>query len=151
MPPRTVRANGKDVDVGEFDRMDFLPYHEGPNVLPHDLLFHTLHALATADGRLAVVDCKAGYEATYQQLLSDIVLCRNKLRETLDKESLEALRNEKEVSLVLWSSGYEFTVAFFAILALGAIAVPLSMCISHCACRIFHSPSCLCFLVFNQL
>jgi malonyl-CoA/methylmalonyl-CoA synthetase len=127
MADKIVKIAGKDVDVREFDRMDFVPYHEGPNVLPHDLIFHTFHASAAAENTPAIVDRKAGYTASYQQLVSDILVCRNRLRETLTPETVDALRKDREVSILLWSAGYEFTVGFFAILALGAIAVPLSM------------------------
>ncbi|KAL5359669.1 hypothetical protein BJX96DRAFT_164609 [Aspergillus floccosus] len=115
MAAKTVRIAGRDVEVGEFDRMDFVPFHEGPEVLPHDLLFHKLHFTAASNDRPAIVDRKTGYTATYRQLVSDIV-----------PETIEALRREREVSILLWSAGYEFTVSFFAVLALGAIAVPLS-------------------------
>ncbi|KAH8701094.1 hypothetical protein BGW36DRAFT_425890 [Talaromyces proteolyticus] len=126
MAAKTVRIAGKDVEVGSFDRMDFVPFHEGPEVLPHDLLFHTLHSIAASNDRPAIVDRKTGYTATYQQLVSDIVVCRNRLRATLKPETIEAIRREREVSILLWSAGYEFTIGFFAVLALGAIAVPLS-------------------------
>ncbi|PGH20090.1 hypothetical protein AJ80_03658 [Polytolypa hystricis UAMH7299] len=126
MPKNTMKIGGKEVDIGGFDRMDFVPFHEGPDVLPHDLIFHALHALAMDPSRIAIIDCKISYQATYRQLLSDIVLCRNRVREALAPETLEALQKEQEVSLLLWSEGYEFTVAFFAILALGAIVVPFS-------------------------
>lgn len=111
-----------------FDRTDFLPHHEGPNVLPHDILFHTLHSLAAYQNDVAIIDAKSGHVATHQQFLSDIVACRNGLREALASETIEALQEEHEVSILILSSGYEFIVSFFAILAIGAIAVPLSMC-----------------------
>ena len=125
-----------DTVTESFDRMDFLPLHEGPNVLPHDLIFHTLHSFAlTYNDEALIKDTRSGHEATYQQFLSDIVACRNALRITLDPETIEALQKEREVCVLILSQGYEFTVAFFAALAIGAIAVPLSKY------RILHSPA----------
>jgi acyl-CoA synthetase (AMP-forming)/AMP-acid ligase II len=124
-----------DMDTESFDRMDLLPLHEGPDVLPHDLIFHTLHNFAlTYNDEAVIKDARSGHGATYQQFLSDIVACRNALRDTLDSETMEALRKEREVCILILSQGYEFTVAFFAALAIGAIAVPLS------TYRIPHSP-----------
>lgn len=115
-----------DLNSTSFDRTDFLPHHDGLNVLPHDILFHTLHSLAAYHNDVAIIDAKSGHVATHQQFLSDIVACRNGLRDALAPETMEALQEEQEVSILILSSGYEFIVSFFAVLAIGAIAVPLS-------------------------
>jgi hypothetical protein len=134
-----------NLDPASFDRTDFLPYHEGPNVLPHDILFHILHSLAAYQNDEAIIDAKAGYTATHQQFLSDIVACRNALRETLAPETIKALQEDREVSILILSSGYEFIVSFFAVLAIGAIAVPLSMYKLHIFCF-----SCLSYPYFER-
>jgi acyl-CoA synthetase (AMP-forming)/AMP-acid ligase II len=117
----------QNLDPISFDRTDFLPRHEGPNVLPHDILFHVLHSLAAYQNNVVVKDAKSGHVATHQQFLSDIVACRNALRDSFAPETIAALQAEREVSVLILSHGYEFVVSFFAILAIGAIAVPLSM------------------------
>lgn len=119
----------QDMDPVSFDRTDILPRHEGPNVLPHDIVFHTLHSLAAYQNDVVIKDVKSGHIATHQQLLSDIVTCRNSLQESLAPSTRAALQEEREVSVLILAQGYEFIVSFFAILAIGAIAVPLSMCI----------------------
>ena len=56
------------------------------------------------------------------------------------------LRNGEEVSLMIVARGYEFVVSFFAVLALGGIAVPQSECFRHYASRgtdLSDRPSCL--------
>jgi acyl-CoA synthetase (AMP-forming)/AMP-acid ligase II len=117
----------RELDPQSFDRTDFLPLHEGPEVLPHDLIFYNLHHLAVAQNEVVVRDTNANHVASHRQFLSDIVACRNALRQTLDLDTLEALQQEREVCILILSHGYEFVVAFFATLAIGAIAVPLSM------------------------
>ena len=117
-----------ELDLATFDRTDFSPPHEGPNVLPHDLIFHRLYFLATNQISIAVKDAHKGYEITYSQLLSHIIQTRNHIRENLSCRTTKMLRSGEEVSLMIVARGYEFVVAFFAILALGGIAVPQSEC-----------------------
>ena len=116
----------KLLDPETFDRCDFLPRHEGPNVLPHDLLFHSLFDLALRQNTTIIKDKNTGYSASHQQFLGDILALRTKLRAELNSSTIQALRDEREVSLLICAEGYEFSVAFFAVQALGGIAVPCS-------------------------
>ena len=117
-----------ELDPATFDRTDFSPLHEGPNILPHDLIFHRLHFLATNQPSIAVKDAHKGHEITYPQLLSHIIQTRNHIRENLSGRTTQMLRNGEEVSLMIVARGYEFVVSFFAVLALGGIVVPQSKC-----------------------
>lgn len=117
-----------ELNPATFDRTDFSPLHEGPNILPHDLIFHRLHFLATNQPSIAIKDAHKGYEITYPQLLSHIIQTRNHIRENLSGRSTQMLRNGEEVSLMIVARGYEFVVSFFAVLALGGIVVPQSKC-----------------------
>jgi hypothetical protein len=107
------------IDSESFDRTNF--------VLPHDLIFHALHSLALNQNTTAIRDNNSGAVVTHQQLLSDILASRNKLRTILDPETVARLRQEREVCILVLAEGYEFCVVLFAALAIGAIAVPLSM------------------------
>jgi acyl-CoA synthetase (AMP-forming)/AMP-acid ligase II len=122
---------GRRLDVEFFDQTDFVPLHEGPNVLPHDLIFHTLQDLAMNHNGTAVKDDSKGHAVSHRQLFSDIIRCRNEVRATLDSKTVKMLQSDCEVSICILSEGYEFVVAFFAVLALGGIAVPLSRCFSQ--------------------
>lgn len=113
-------------DVANFDAADFFDEIEGPNVLPCDIITQTLHHLASHQSKIVVRDKKSGHEVDHQQLLSDILACRNRIRASLDPESLQALRRDHEVSICIWASGYAFTVAFFAAFALGATVASFS-------------------------
>lgn len=117
----------KALDPETFERCDFLPLHEGPHVLPHDLLFHSLFELALTQNSTVIKDKNTGHNASHQQFLGDILALRTKLREELHSSTLTALRDEREVSLLICAEGYEFAVAFFAVQALGGIAVPCSL------------------------
>lgn len=115
-----------DLEDESFDRNSFLPSHEGPTVLPHDLIFHDLYSLAVSLNKTVIKDMNTGHSASHQQFLSDIICLSTRLREELHPDTLRALHDEREVSLLILSEGYEAMVAFFATLALGGIAVPLS-------------------------
>lgn len=115
-----------NLDPETFERCDFQPRHEGPTVLPHDLIFHDLYSLAATQNTVVIRDMNTGHSASHQQFLCDIVAFRKRLMEELHPQTLQALRDEREVSLLILSGGYEFTVALFATFSLGGIAVPLS-------------------------
>lgn len=109
-----------------FDRGDFSSPHVGPNVFPNFLLFSRLVRWAHRP-LLAVRDVTFQFEATYTQLLTDVLHLRNHLRNTLDLSVVERIDREDEVYvLLLGPGGYEFVVGFLAILALGAVIVPIS-------------------------
>jgi acyl-CoA synthetase (AMP-forming)/AMP-acid ligase II len=63
---------------------------------------------------------------THIQLLTDVLALRRAIELMLNPSILVSLRNGDDVYRHLAPGGYEYTVAFLAILALGAAAVPLS-------------------------
>lgn len=124
--------SARRLDPATFDRTDFLlTSHEGPNVLPHDIFFHRLYNLALRQNTVVIKDAYDGLAITHHQLLSDIIFTRNRIRESLNKKSVDMLRNDQEVSILIVARGYEFVVAFYAALALGAIATPQSEMLLH--------------------
>ncbi|UPL03013.1 hypothetical protein LCI18_013947 [Fusarium solani-melongenae] len=105
-----------------------LPRHIGPHILPDFPTFHRLLYLARVQqNRIAIHDVSAGIKATHAQYLSDILRLRNTLQARLDPAIQQKLLRGKEVYICLLArGGYEFAVGLFAIVALGAIAVPVS-------------------------
>ncbi|TKA71349.1 hypothetical protein B0A55_05122 [Friedmanniomyces simplex] len=109
-----------------FDRCDHGPRHTGSNVFPNFFLFSRLVRWAHKP-LTAVRDLTFGFEATYAQLLTDVLHFRNELRQLLDPAIIERIDHEDEVFvLLLGPAGYEFTVGFLALMALGAVMVPIS-------------------------
>jgi malonyl-CoA/methylmalonyl-CoA synthetase len=105
----------------------FTPKHEGPTVFPNFFFFSRLSRLAYKRSLIAIRDLKFGYTASYAQLLTDVLTMRNALRAKLDPKVLQRLDNDEEVYvLLLGPASYEFTVGFFALMALGAVIVPIS-------------------------
>jgi acyl-CoA synthetase (AMP-forming)/AMP-acid ligase II len=73
-----------------------------------------------------VRDLVAGVEKTYQHLISDVLAFRNVLERSLSHEARSDLIADKEVYIgLLAPGGYEYTVGFIAILAIGAAVVPM--------------------------
>jgi hypothetical protein len=108
------------------DRTHLVPNHQGRNILPNLPLFSRLLRFAHQGERLAIKDKAAGFAASYIQLLTDVLHLRNVLLDSLDKSTVERLERGAEVFInILGPGGYEFTVAFFAIAAVGAVIVPL--------------------------
>lgn len=104
-----------------------LPRHIGPNIFPDFTAFHRLLYLARVrEDRIAIHDVTAGIKVTTGQYLSDILRLRNTIQARLDPSIQEKLLRGEEVFVCLLAKGgYEFAVALFAIVALGAIAVPI--------------------------
>lgn len=110
------------------DRTYFLPGHDGDNILPNAPLFSTLLRFSKRTPPLiAIRDLSIGLERTHAELLLDVLeLCRQ-IQKRLSPEALIRLQKGKEVYIaILAPGGYQYSVAFLAILALGAAAVPLS-------------------------
>lgn len=108
------------------DRLNYVPKHVGENVLPNFLLFARMVRWAHRKELTAIRDLSFGHTADYAQLLTDILVFRNELRRVLDPNIIKKVDNEEEVFInLLATPGYEFTVGFFAILALGAAVSPL--------------------------
>jgi len=108
------------------DRSQYVPRHQGPNVFPNFFLFSRLVRLSYKAHLLAVKDLTYGYTASYAQLLTDVLHLRNVLRETLPRHVVRKLDRDEEVFVnLLGPGGYEFVVGFFALMALGAVIVPI--------------------------
>jgi acyl-CoA synthetase (AMP-forming)/AMP-acid ligase II len=99
--------------------------------LPNCALFGRLVRAAHKSTKIAVRDVRAGISATHAQLLTDALGVRNFLLQSLRDSTIQRLERQEEVYInVLGPGGYEYTVAFLAIVALGAIVVPLCRCLS---------------------
>jgi malonyl-CoA/methylmalonyl-CoA synthetase len=111
-----------------FDRTDFVPSHVGDNILPADPLFARLLTLAhRPNPKPAIRDVNVGIEKTAAQLLSDVLILRQKLRNSLPLHVVDNLNAGREVYISLLApGGYEFAVGVLAIIALGAAASPFS-------------------------
>ena len=109
------------------DRTQFVPSHVGNNVLPNLPFFHKLLRYAQRrPARVSIRDVNAGLEKTFHHVLSDALALRNELQKRLSPETLRELEQDKEVYIgLLAPGGYEYTVGFVAILALGAAVVPM--------------------------
>lgn len=109
------------------DRTQFVPSHVGDDVLPNLPFFHKLLRYAQRKPpRIAIRDVNAGLEKTFRDVLSDALALRCKLKQTLTRETLRELAEDKEVYIgLLAPGGYEYTVGFVAIVALGAAVVPM--------------------------
>jgi malonyl-CoA/methylmalonyl-CoA synthetase len=108
------------------DRLHYVPKHVGENVLPNFLLFARMVRWAHRKDLTAIRDLTFGHVADYAQLLTDVLALRNQLRVALDPSIIRKLDNDEEVFInLLATPGYEFSVGFFAILALGAAVSPL--------------------------
>ncbi|KIW59750.1 hypothetical protein PV05_00021 [Exophiala xenobiotica] len=109
------------------DRIHFVRRHQGPNVFPNFYFFSRLVRLSYKTDLIAVTDLTFGYTANYAQFLTDVLNLRNVLRSSLSPEVVARLDRDEEVFVnLLGPAGYEFTVAFLALIALGAVTVPIS-------------------------
>jgi malonyl-CoA/methylmalonyl-CoA synthetase len=108
------------------DRTFFVPKHRGPNILPNLPLFSRMLRFAHHSERIAIKDSVTGYAASYIQLLTDVLHLRNVVQTSLECSTIEQLERGEEIFIaILAEGGYEFTVAFFATVAVGAVAVPI--------------------------
>lgn len=106
-----------------------LPQHLGPNVFPNFPVFQKLLMIASQADRLAINDVTNGHTKTYAELLSDILHLRNAIWARLDANTrIRLLQGDQVLFNIIAPGSYEFTTGFLAILALGAIIVPICMC-----------------------
>ncbi|KAJ6021722.1 hypothetical protein N7540_007226 [Penicillium herquei] len=110
------------------DRTQFVPSHVGSNVFPNLPFFHKLLRYAQRrPSQISIRDVNAGLEKTFHHVLSDALALRSELEKNLSPQSLQDLKQDKEVYIALLApGGYEYTVGFVAILALGAAVVPMA-------------------------
>jgi acyl-CoA synthetase (AMP-forming)/AMP-acid ligase II len=106
-----------------------VPSHTGENVFPNLPFFEKLLRFAhRSPPRIAIRDVNLGVEKTYLRLLTDAIALRSVLRRTLSADVLQEIYHGHEVFIALIApGGYEYAVAFIAIIALGAAVVPISM------------------------
>ncbi|KAL4747151.1 hypothetical protein BDW72DRAFT_209844 [Aspergillus terricola var. indicus] len=110
------------------DRTLTVPLHKGDTVLPNLPLFEKLLRYAhRRPPTISIRDVNAGVEKSYIHLLTDALALRRALRDCLCPETLRDLDNDHEAFVaVIAPGGYEYAVAFTAILALGAAVVPIT-------------------------
>ncbi|KAL4812732.1 hypothetical protein BDW67DRAFT_188415 [Aspergillus spinulosporus] len=110
------------------DRALTVPLHNGDTVLPNLPFFEKLLRYAhRRPPTISIRDVNAGVEKSYIQLLTDALALRRALRGRLRPETLKDLDSDHEVFVaVIAPGGYEYAVAFTAILALGAAVVPIT-------------------------
>lgn len=102
------------------------PSHVGPTIFPNFPTFTRLLGYANSLTSIAIDDRTYNVKATHLQLLTDALHVRNVLQEQLGPEVREKLLRNEEVYINLWApASYEYAVGFLAILAIGAIIVPL--------------------------
>ncbi|KAL3469954.1 hypothetical protein BJX99DRAFT_264663 [Aspergillus californicus] len=108
-------------------------FHAADSLFPQDPIFTSLLSLAREFGKKVIVhDPAAGTEATYNQLITDIIHAQHLLRQPLlpylDGQG-RILKSTYHIG-VLAPANYEFVVAAFAILALGGTVVALPVTVS---------------------
>lgn len=96
-------------------------------MLPNLPFFHRLLRYAQRKPSPIVVrDLVADVEKTYHHLVSDVLAFRKVLERSISHEARRDLNADKEVYIgLLAPGGYEYTVGFIAILAIGAAVVPM--------------------------
>lgn len=94
---------------------------------PNDPLFAQLLERSQAIKHDIIKDQALGVTANYNRLLGDVVALQDTLREQLPLHLLDSCgRINGGVSIaILAPTGYEFLVALYTLLAIGAIVVPL--------------------------
>lgn len=101
--------------------------HIGTNVFPNDLFFGQLIRHALQDDLIAIRDPVNGYLATYRQLLTDVLCLRKTFEKEMESEIVNKLEGGQPVFVgLIGTGGYEFVVGFLALMALGAIIVPMA-------------------------
>ena len=114
------------MQIGERERTQLFPRHEGPSVLPNSPFFTRLLRHAHRK-RIAIRDRNLGITKTYGDVLADALAIRSMVERSLSSEVLQSLKRGERVFIgVLAAGGYEFSVAMAAALALGAAVVPMS-------------------------
>lgn len=102
---------------------------EDLNTLPNFPLFSRLvgYAHRLAPTHDAIRDIVSGTTANHTRLLNDVLSLRNNVHQILDEGTRQSLSRGEEVFLMLLAPpGYQYAVGLLAILALGAVIVPVS-------------------------
>ena len=96
--------------------------------LPNEPAFRRLVENRKLIHDVIVHDPSCGVNATYPQLMHDILALRERLYECLPESMFDEkgrIKDEAPYILILSKGTYEFIVASFYVLALGAALVPL--------------------------
>lgn len=110
-----------------WDRTHHVPRHKGAHILPNIPMIAQILRHALFGNRLAIRDINTGVEKSYSELILDVAHLRTFLETRLTSSVMKALHDGEEVYIgVLAAGGYEYVVAFLAIMALGAAVVPMS-------------------------
>ncbi|KAJ5907795.1 hypothetical protein N7495_000477 [Penicillium taxi] len=97
--------------------------------LPDDLLFQRLLYNAQNIHSVLIRDTASGIEATPAQFLRDVIFFQDRINIQLATNGISAhdVTGHRDVYIcILAPLSYEFLVAFYAVIALGSVAVPLS-------------------------
>ncbi|KAL5363342.1 hypothetical protein BJX96DRAFT_177982 [Aspergillus floccosus] len=106
------------------------PKHVGDNIFPNFPIFNRLLFFAHYYTSVAVDDVTNNLRGTHAQLLSDVLHVRNAVQKSLDEmTNQKLLRGERVTINLLAPGGYEFATGFLAIIALGAVVVPISIAV----------------------
>lgn len=102
------------------------PRHIGNNIFPNFPIFVRLLFFAHNHTSIAVNDVTNNLQGTHAQLLSDVLHLRNSLRDSLDYDTRRKLLTGEQMNInLLAPGGYEFAAGFLAVVALGAVVVPI--------------------------
>lgn len=97
--------------------------------LPSCIFFEQLLKAASAHNGNIIYDTGHGIEASFKQLLSDVIAFKQKIRNFLPAEIMDGngiIRENEDVYMCTWlTPGYKFFVSYLAISAMGAIAAPM--------------------------
>ncbi|KAK0724920.1 hypothetical protein B0H67DRAFT_569137 [Lasiosphaeris hirsuta] len=97
--------------------------------LPDEPIFKKLIENGKSNPNVIFQDASCGVDATYPQLLYDIVSLRQRLYEWLPPSLFDddgRIKEENPYILIVAPANYEFVVASLAVLAIGAALVPLA-------------------------
>lgn len=111
------------------NELQSVPTREVNNILPNFPLLVKLLGFAhrLPHTHIAIRDNVSGVEASHTSLLNDVLALRDSLHSSLDEDDRLKLETGKDVFfMVLAGPGYEYTVSFLAVLALGGVIVPVS-------------------------
>jgi len=77
--------------------------------------------------RIAIRDLRANIEKTHLDLLVDVLALKEQIALQLSGQARRSLARDEEVYIaIIAPGGYEFAIAILAVLALGAVAVPMT-------------------------
>jgi hypothetical protein len=94
---------------------------------PNELFFRRLLTIADQYNHPVIQHPSKGTSKSSRQLLQDVVLCRNRIRDALPASRLDSkgvLKNDEGRILLVAEAGYDFVVALYAAIAIGGVLIP---------------------------